>query len=291
MKNRAIADFENGFLILVFLLIFQQMIIYIRVGLGNPLSMELYILSFTGLLSVVFGYFLGFRAAIGYSLLYIGAFMSYLLIGRYDIEMFHYIWILVIPFCSVSSAFLNVTRNQIYENEAYMQMMSEDAMYVDPATKLMTDNAMYDTVAKHTALAHRYQAYGFCIMMLRIEFVETIRLNLGEKEFQSLLNEISKTVRASLRIEDYKFLIKGERFIIIFPMTPVENLNTIRDRIKQSVGELEVYDKNERLLNIILKAGIMEYNEVNHETFQDIQKLLLALERKTEEDIHAEYKA
>jgi len=291
MKKRAISDFENGFLLLVFLLIIQQLIIYIKVGVGNPLTMEMYVLSFTGLLSIVFGYFIGFRAAIGYSLVFIGGFLTYLLLGRYDVEMFHYIWMLVVAFCSISSAFLNSTRNQIYENEEYMQMIEEDAMYVDPTTKLMTDNAMYDTVAKHTALAYRYDSYSFCIMMIRIEFIETIRLNLGTQEFQSLLNEISKTVRASLRIEDYKFLINGERFIIIFPMTPVGNLQVIKNRINKQIREIKVYDKNERLLEIILKAGIMEYNKINHETFSDIKKLLLALERRTEEDIHAEYKA
>lgn len=199
-------------------------------------------------------------------------------------------WFLLIPANILVAALI---KTFLIRTSRYLERITElerKIPQVDPYTSLGNKEAFADAIVKQSNLARRYSdKYGFCLALFKIEFLPLVQESLGSERYAALLLELSDTIQKQLRYEDSKFFVDNGRFVVICPMTNVEFLESLTERIKKAMMDIPFTDQKERPLKLVIRSGALVFQPEQFEKYENVDGVIAALERNTETDLIGEY--
>jgi GGDEF domain-containing protein len=289
MNKRNLESYEISYLVLITFIIVQLFLIFVNIYNTQKFPIEYFTVVVVELIAILLSYFAGMVPAAIFSIVYVVGYIVYVINGENNTTLVSYILLFFVPLTIIIAGNMNRTRKKIIKDLVKLNELEEIQLKVDPHTNLENEIAFKEVLSKHSNLAHRYPIYYFSMFMFRLEFIETLRTLLDVKEFNNLLENIAGIIQKSIREEDYKFVVSNDRFVIITPLTSSEAIVPAVRRILERVGQLNIKDSNGDAVNIVLKAGGMDYSENRRDMFKDYKNVLLELQKATEVDIYGEY--
>ncbi|ABK60669.1 GGDEF domain-containing protein [Clostridium novyi] len=104
-----------------------------------------------------------------------------------------------------------------------------------------------------------------------VDKLKMINDTFGHKEGDKVLKFVAKTLRDSIRKDDFIIRMGGDEFLIVFPRTSIKDVGKICNRIDEILEEI---NKNSCDYNLNLSYGFYEYNSKvdNKMTLSDLIK-------------------
>lgn len=289
MNKRDLEGFEKAYLALITLIIIQIFMIFVNIYTTQKFPIESFTVTVIELISILLSYFLGIIPAIIFSTVYIVGYVIYVIIGEGNTTLLSYILMFFIPVVTIYAGNMNKTRTRVVNDLEKLNRLEKIQLRVDENTSFENEFAFKEVLSKNIHLANRYESYYFSMTMFRLEFVETLRRLLDVKEFNDLQENIAEVVQKCIREEDYKFIVSEGRIVLITPLTSSKSIAPAVRRILEGVGQLKIKSRDGDIVNVVLKAGSLDYSEDKKENFKDYKRVLLELQKSTEVDIYGEY--
>lgn len=289
MNKRNLEGFEKAYLALITLIIIQMFIIFVNIYTTQKFPIESFTVTVIELISILLSYFLGIIPAIIFSIVYIIGYVFYVVSSEGSITLVSYILMFFIPITTIYAGNMNKTRNRVVNDLEKLNRLEKIQLRVDANTSFENEFSFKEVLSKNIHLANRYKSYYFSMTMFRLEFVETLRRLLEVKEFNNLQEKIAEVVQKCIREEDYKFIVSEGRIVLITPLTSSKSIVPAVRRILEGVGQLKIKSRDGDIVNVVLKAGTLDYSEDKKEVFKDYKSVLLELQKSTEVDIYGEY--
>ncbi|MBS5937976.1 diguanylate cyclase [Clostridium sartagoforme] len=289
MNKRNLEGFEKAYLALITLIIIQIFMIFVNIYTTQKFSIESFTVTVIELISILLSYFLGIIPAIIFSIVYIVGYVFYVVSGEGSITLVSYILMFFIPVVTIYAGNMNKTRKRVVNDLEKLNRLEKIQLRIDENTSFENEFAFKEVLSKNIHLANRYESYYFSMIMFRLEFVETLRRLLDVKEFNNLQEKIAAVVQKCIREEDYKFIVSEGRIVLITPLTSSKSIAPAVRRILEGVGQLKIKSRDGDIVNVVLKAGTLDYSEDKKEVFKDYKSVLLELQKSTEVDIYGEY--
>ncbi|PQP84271.1 GGDEF domain-containing protein [Paenibacillus sp. PCH8] len=278
-----------GYAILIGLAIIQQLFIYLKVYMSQSYITSDVIFSTASLGALILGLFLPVGVSVVVIFVYLVSYFVWL-VTYADVNVLTFSWWLLIPANVAVAAFIKASFVRSARVVERLQDMQDRNPEVDLDTTLGNKGALADTLIKQSNLARRYsEKYGFSMAMFKIEFLPLVMESLGSVRYSQFLLEISSTIQKQIRYEDYKFFVDRGRFVILFPMSNVEYLPLVTERIKKAVMDLEIIDKRGNELQTVIRSGALVFQKEQFSKYEHIDAVIAALERNTETDLIGEY--
>lgn len=289
MNKEGLGRYETSYLVLIVIFIVQIFLLFLDIYMTQRFTIENFTIIVVQLIAILFSYFWGLLPAAIFSTIYILGYIVYAVYGEKQTSLISYSLMLFVPLSIIYSGSMNRTRREIINDLNKLADLEEMKLKLDPNTNLENESAFREVLSKQVNLAYRYEEYKFSLYMFRLEFIETLRNLLDVKEFNNLLEEIAEVIQGSIREEDYKFSVNGDRFVIITPLTSSSDIAPAIRRILERVERINIRDRYGDEINITLKAGGLDYSRDGHEMFKDYKRALLELQKATEVDVYGEY--
>lgn len=289
MDKKSLNNYETSFLILISLIIGQIFLVFVNIYYKQSFPIESFTIIVVQLIAILLSYFFGLVIATFFSLVYIIGYIFYILNSNTGIDLGLYILLFFVPLSTIIAGSMNRARKSITMDLIKLDELESMKLKIDPHTNLDNEFAFKEILSKNANLAYRYPSYYFSVSMFRLEFIETLKTLLGLREFNELLKDIAKIIDKSIREEDYKFIVKNDRFTILNPLASSENISPALMRILEEIYKLDIRDRNGDKLELIVKLGSLDFSKDQFDLFKDSDKLLLELEKSTEVDVYGEY--
>ncbi|EKO3890250.1 GGDEF domain-containing protein [Vibrio metschnikovii] len=103
--------------------------------------------------------------------------------------------------------------------------------------------------------------------ILDIDHFKRINDQFGHSHGDYVIQSVAETLRDGLRESDFLARIGGEEFAIILPHTPIEEAQTVIERLRIKVYQLHAQ-------NVSISAGISDIMGSEQETYQRADKAL-----------------
>jgi diguanylate cyclase (GGDEF)-like protein len=146
------------------------------------------------------------------------------------------------------------------ENETFKELSE-----VDVLTGIYNRRAFDNKLAEFLDIASRYGRH-LSLIMFDIDKFKEINDTYGHEAGDSVLRELSKTVKTGLRKTDFFARYGGEEFMIISPETDISTAKELAERLRE---QIEIHDfKIEK--NITCSFGVTEFNRNNKNDYQSI---------------------
>ncbi|WP_110930789.1 diguanylate cyclase domain-containing protein [Paenibacillus bouchesdurhonensis] len=278
-----------GYMILIFIAMLEQLFVFLNVYLDQSYTGTEFAFSIAALAALLIGLLLPVGlSVVGVFIFLVSYFVWLATYAKLDILAFS--WILLIPANLSIAALIKTTliRSKIIIER--MEELQYRAPQIDLDTTLGNKEALAEIVVKQSNLAKRYaEQYSFCMAMFKIDFLPLVQESLGSQRYAQLLLELSSIIQQQIRYEDYKFSLDRGRFIILCPMTNHDFLQTLTDRIKQALMDIDFLDKKGQPLKLVIRAGAVVFHKEQFSKYKDIDAVIAALERHTETDLIGEY--
>lgn len=270
-------------------IVVQIFLVFVNIYKTQEFSIVSFTVIIVQLISILLSYFVGIVSAAIFAIVYVVGYVVYIIKGESKINLISYILLFFVPLSTVYAGNMNNTRRKIMGDLVRLNKLEEMQLKIDPYTQLENEVAFKEALSKHSNLAQRYSNYHFSVFMFRLEFIDTLRSLLDVKDFNHLIESIAGVIQKSIREEDYKFSLSNNRFAIITPLTSSGDIRPAIRRILEGVGKLNINDRHGERVDLVLKAGGIDYSMENHHMFKDYKTILTELQRATEVDIYGEY--
>lgn len=109
----------------------------------------------------------------------------------------------------------------------------------------------------------------FCLLILDIDHFKMINDQYGHPTGDLVLQTISKTLKQSVRGNDFVGRIGGEEFMIILPNTSAVKGYKVAERIRKNIADTPLLLASQHKINITTSIGLAVYED-NYKNFSDI---------------------
>ncbi len=154
----------------------------------------------------------------------------------------------------------------------------------DGLTGLLNRKQIDKRLEQEVNRSKRYQT-PLCILMLDIDHFKKINDRFGHITGDAVLKDIAKTIKKTIRQNDYCGRFGGEEFLIILPETGVETGYIAAERIRHAVAALTFHQKE---LQVTISGGLAQLSEENTTHFiEQADQMLYASKSKGRNKISA----
>jgi diguanylate cyclase (GGDEF)-like protein len=136
----------------------------------------------------------------------------------------------------------------------------------DPLTGFFNQQKMHLIIEEEIEKARKSKAP---LAMIMFDFDDFKRINdtYGHLKGDEILKDVSSIARASLRSTDYAFRYGGEEFLILLPLTGLQNASLVANRIREGIEAVP--------FPVTISAGVSIWEgEDNTKFIQKTDKLL-----------------
>lgn len=98
------------------------------------------------------------------------------------------------------------------------------------------------------------------LLLLDIDHFKSINDSYGHATGDEVLVALTKSLKNSLRPNDIIGRLGGEEFGILVPDSDLEKSTTLAERIRQSVEQLRVTDRDNKSINLTVSIGVNEFS-------------------------------
>lgn len=125
----------------------------------------------------------------------------------------------------------------------------------DPLTELPNRRKLMLHLTNAVSLSSRH-ATPLSIMMIDIDHFKRLNDCCGHLYGDSVLTQLAIQAQSLLRCEDMIARLGGEEFMVVLPLTPLQQCHTLADRIRHTVS---VHDFGMGTGQVTLSIGVAEY--------------------------------
>lgn len=125
----------------------------------------------------------------------------------------------------------------------------------DPLTELPNRRKLMVHLTSVTSLSTRHGT-PLSIMMIDIDHFKRLNDRWGHLHGDDVLKQLATQAKALLRREDMIARLGGEEFMVVLPLTPLQQCHTLAERLRQSIS---VRDFGMGAGQVTLSIGISEY--------------------------------
>ena len=124
------------------------------------------------------------------------------------------------------------------------------------------------------------QNIPLCAIMIDIDFFKSVNDTYGHQAGDTVLKEVSNTIKNSLRESDIPSRYGGEEFAILLPFTKLEEAYSVAQRLRASVeqAEINISDicEDKDFIKVTISVGVSEFNKdiTGEELFRRADKAL-----------------
>lgn len=167
--------------------------------------------------------------------------------------------------------------NQMLEKLNKQLDINKELAYIDALTGIKNRKAYDEKIEDLISLYERYDK-TFSIAIFDADDFKQINDTYGHSFGDTVLKEIAKTLRMSIRSVDLVYRIGGEEFIVIFPNSTLEESKIAVEKIRKNIDAI-INNKNE--IKITLSTGLTEVtkNDSKDSIFKKIDAFLYISKR------------
>lgn len=284
-----IRPFTIGYVALIALAVVQTVLLNLPIDQDAGGSSREIGLGLMALLALGTGFFIPLGVSVVLVFVFVVAYFVWLT-SYGPVDLLGISWMLLVPVDLLLAGLLGrglVRSRRLIERLDALQSLNPE---VDLTTNLGNRLALQDTLVKQSNLARRYSdRYGFCLMLFKIDFLPSVQEALGSRRYSEFLVDLSALIQKQIRFEDYKFSIDGGRFVVICPMTQPDDLQMLKDRIKQAMMDHRAETPSGQRVNFVVRAGGLVFREEQFSKYGDVDDVVAALVRNSETDLIGEY--
>lgn len=178
-----------------------------------------------------------------------------------DINYISYIWMLSMPIICMTSGRLSNVILAIQQENKVLTDKYKNLVTVDEVTGLGNIKHFYSTLEKEMSKSNRHKN-KLTLMMIKLPYYKEIRKIIGEEKTYNLVKSVSNIIIDSTRSEDERYYLESDMIGIIMPYTDFDGANTVKERIKKNISELNLeLNQGKSYIDIDTKIAIVEYKE------------------------------
>ena len=125
----------------------------------------------------------------------------------------------------------------------------------DPLTSLPNRRKLMVQLTHLTSLSTRHGT-PLSIMMIDIDHFKQLNDRWGHLQGDSVLKQLATVTQSLLRCEDMVARLGGEEFMVVLPLTSLQQCHKLADRLRQTIAE---YDFGMGPGSVTLSIGVAEY--------------------------------
>lgn len=178
-----------------------------------------------------------------------------------DINYISYIWMLSMPIICMTSGRLSNVILTLQKDNKVLKEKYKNLVTVDEVTGLGNIRHFYSTLEKEMSKSNRHKN-KLTLMMIKLPYYKEIRKIIGEEKTYNLVKSVSNIIIDSTRSEDERYYLESDMIGIIMPYTDFDGANTVKERIKKNISELNLeLNQGKSYIDIDTKIAIVEYKE------------------------------
>ena len=178
-----------------------------------------------------------------------------------DINYISYIWMLSMPIICMTSGRLSNVILALQQDNKVLKDKYKNLVTVDEVTGLGNIKHFYSTLEKEMSKSNRHKN-KLTLMMIKLPYYKEIRKIIGEEKTYNLVKSVSNIIIDSTRSEDERYYLESDMIGIIMPYTDFDGANTVKERIKKNISELNLeLNQGKSYIDIDTKIAIVEYKE------------------------------
>ena len=114
-----------------------------------------------------------------------------------------------------------------------------DRADTDQLTGLLSRRAIFEFAEFSCAVASRYHQ-PLSILLIDLDHFKSVNDRFGHASGDAVLAAVARVIRTELRTADHAGRIGGEEFVIVLPVTPVEQAMHLAERVRAQVEKVRV---------------------------------------------------
>jgi two-component system, cell cycle response regulator len=155
-------------------------------------------------------------------------------------------------------------QDELKEKNALLQELSG----TDDLTKLANRRRFMEQFASEFARAKRYKT-ELSFLILDLDFFKQVNDSHGHLAGDSVLVQIAKVMKESVRSSDLVGRYGGEEFGLLLPETGLKGSRVYADRIRKRIEDTR-FEAAGKLIHVTVSGGISSYPEISVETVDEL---------------------
>ncbi|WP_051654327.1 GGDEF domain-containing protein [Persephonella sp. KM09-Lau-8] len=131
---------------------------------------------------------------------------------------------------------------------------------IDPLTGVYTRKAFFDYFSKMFSATQRNSEYKFSLILVDIDYFKSINDTYGHDGGDTVLKEVGRLLKDSVRAEDFVGRIGGEEFGIILNFNDSVYACKVAERIRMQIEQHPFIIKKKTIINITASFGVVDSN-------------------------------
>lgn len=127
----------------------------------------------------------------------------------------------------------------------------------DDLTKLFNRKYVDSRIEEEMLRSKRYGRHC-CILIMDIDFFKKVNDTYGHRGGDMVLEAVANVLRREARGTDIVSRYGGEEFLMLLPETDLEGAITFAERLRDSIGSLEV-EKDDEVIRVTISIGVSTY--------------------------------
>jgi diguanylate cyclase len=136
---------------------------------------------------------------------------------------------------------------------AFLNQIEESAK--DPLTHLLT-RRLFDKIMLNKLDIAKETGRGFSLMMCDLDYFKSVNDNYGHSVGDVVLQGFAKLLENMLRKSDYVFRFGGEEFMVILPMTDIDEAHMLAQKVCDAMA-LETFVIDDISLHCTVSIGVI----------------------------------
>lgn len=183
-----------------------------------------------------------------------------LITGSGEIWTLNYIWFVAFPITVILAGRIQMVFNALDDQQRYLVQYKEKIVTVDDVTGFANAREFLRELDSEMARAKRHKI-DLTLMILQIQYFDELLSIYGKNNASKIFKTLAEAVNRSTRIEDLRYRVGEELFAIVLPYTNKEQAVFVYNRIKNSLGDLEIEDDSSlKHYKVEVKIGTVVYH-------------------------------
>jgi len=140
------------------------------------------------------------------------------------------------------------------QNARSFEAMERQAIS-DGLTGIHNYRHFHETLKAEVSRAGRY-GETFCLLMMDLDHFKAVNDTIGHQKGDDVLRAVSDVLRSCSRESDYLARYGGEEFVIILPRTGLDEATTLAERVRTSVGDIDIEHPD---LRVTISIGVSAF--------------------------------
>lgn len=277
----SIMDLVDSFIIAMF---FMLIIIYSHMGLHENKTAIFIILAV--MIGTLVGYYTNITIAIIYAIMFNFLYASvniYLnLKGGPPIGTDVYFWMIMLPIATMIFAYKGSLIKSIQDENMELRQENKELVTIDKETQLRSGESFFGELQSFMNIGRRYEIDVY-LMLVKLKYQDDVIKIMGESRFNTVIQQLSKTIDNVLREEDRKYILRNMNTFAIIFLSNKDGGKYVENRLREEIQSMEF--KEDAIINKIKIEALIGVAIYDKDIIKNPYEFLEMAERDMEYDV------